>query len=401
MLDFDTAQSRLAAAGPAPTTTQEVPLTECHGRILAQSVTATLDLPPSDNSAMDGYAIRHADYQAGGSLPIQQRCYAGDTPEALEPGKTIRLYTGSVMPEGADTVVMQENVTEANEQITINQAPTKGSHVRYQGEDVRADTEMIAAGTKLDAGEIALLASQGMATVTVFASLKIGLLTTGDELAQPGQPRTPEQIYNSNSPMLAALIARLGAKPHRVLHAVDTPEAITKAFQTLLDECDLVLTVGGVSVGDKDLVKPTIEQMGGTMDLWRVRMKPGRPVALAHAQNKPIVCLPGNPVSAYVVFALLVAPLIRTMQGRHTVLPSTRYGRLATTRTLGGSREEFLRVRVHGQSDAMPTIEPHTDQGSAIINSLAWANALARVPADSSIADGDTITFYELAECLA
>src|SRR5699024_7143901 len=294
--------------------------------VAAETVIATLDLPPADNSAMDGYAIRHADYHDHARFPVQQQSFAGDVPAPLEAGQAIRLYTGSVMPEGADTVIMQEHVTVHDDGITINHPPRQGQHVRLKGEDVARGATIIEAGTRIQAGEIALLASQGIASLQVYSPLKVGLLTTGDELVSPGQPLAPAQIYNSNAPMLATLITQLGAMPHRVIHAADTPEALQSAFDALLADCDLVLTVGGVSVGDKDLVKPTIEKMGGTLDLWRVRMKPGRPVALAHARSTPIICLPGNPVSAYVVFATLVAPAIRAMQGRKQTVPRTQYG---------------------------------------------------------------------------
>lgn len=401
MLDFDTAQARLIAAGRAPEQTESVSLADCLGRVAAETIQATLDLPPADNSAMDGYAIRQADYQADTPLPIQQQSFAGEMPEALKPGHCIRLYTGSLMPAGADTVIMQEHVTVAEEAITIDQAPQQGQHVRLRGEDVSAGDVIVESGTLLQAGEVALLASQGIASVSVYHKLRIGLLTTGDELVAPGQPRAPEQIYNSNAPMLASLIAQLGAVPHRVLHAADTQQELTAAFDTLLAECDLVLTVGGVSVGDKDLVKPTIEALGGELDLWRVRMKPGRPVALAHAHSIPIVCLPGNPVSAYVVFAMLVAPVVRAMQGRTDTLPRLQYGQIQTPRTLGGWREEFIRTRIHEQADGLPRIEPHSDQGSAIIHSLAWADGLARIPADASIEDGDIVSFYTLKDCFS
>lgn len=400
MLDFDVAQSRLATAATPVTDHEYVSLHQCSGRILAESVIATLDLPSSDNSAMDGYAIRHADYTPGKQFPIQQRCYAGDTPQALQPGNTIRLFTGSIMPEGADTVIMQENTSEENDVMVVNETPVKGRHVRYRGEDVRRDTEVVAKGTRLGAPEIALIASQGIASVSVYRHLKVGILTTGDELVMPGQPRTPEQIYNSNGPMLAAMLDRQGANIVHALHAADTSTAITEAFETLLNNCDLILTVGGVSVGEKDLVKPTIEQLGGTLDLWRVNMKPGRPVALAHARNKPIVCLPGNPVSAFVVYTLLVSPLVRTMQGRAQALPTTHYGILDTEQTFNDSRVGFLRVKAQPSVQSLPLLSPHSDQGSAIISSLTWADALARIPAGQATSKGDVVPYYDMAHWL-
>jgi molybdopterin molybdotransferase len=401
MLDFDVAQTELAAAGHPPHITETCSLDQARGRVLAQTLFATLDLPPADNSAMDGYAIRHADYAPGRALPIQQRCFAGQVPEPLQAGKAIRLFTGSLIPENADTVVMQEDGVEADNAFQINVAPVKGAHVRVKGEDVRKGDQLLAKGTLLGAQQIALLASQGYAEVTVYATLKVGILTTGDELIKPGQPRGDEQIYNSNGPMLAALLQDMGADVRHVLHAADTEDALREAFSTLLADCDLVITVGGVSVGEKDLVKPVIEQMGGKLDLWRVCMKPGKPVALAHANNKPIVCLPGNPVSAFVVFVLLVSPLVRTMQGRDDVLPAVQYGRLSTSATYYEKREEFIRVRALHAPDGATALQPYAQQGSGIISSLPWSSGLARIPVDTRIGDGDLVAYYSWANWLA
>lgn len=395
MLEFDAAQSRLAAAGNPPSIAEVCPLAEARGRVLAQTVFATCDLPPADNSAMDGYAIRHADYAPGKRLPIQQRCFAGETPQPLQAGKAIRLFTGSLIPEGADTVVMQEDGNENDDGFEILHPPVQGAHLRRRGEDVLKGNQLLAKGRLIGPGEIALLASQGYAEISVYARLKIGVLTTGDELLNPGQPRGDAQIYNSNGPMLTALCQDMGASVVHCLHAQDTAESLREAFTVLLADCDLVLTVGGVSVGEKDLVKPTIEALGGTLDLWRVCMKPGKPVALAQVQGKPVVCLPGNPVSAFVVFSLLVTPLLRTMQGRTQVIPAVQYGCLSSDRRFKENRDEFLRVRVAYSSRGV-TLTPHPQQGSGIISSLPWAGALARVAANTEVHDGDTVAFYDL-----
>jgi molybdopterin molybdotransferase len=401
MLDFDVAQSRLAAAGKPPSISESCTLNQARGRVLAQTLFATVDLPPSDNSAMDGYAINYADYVPGKRFPVQQRCYAGDAAQPLQKGNAIRLFTGSVIPEGADTVVMQEDGAEVDNKFEIHHPPTRGSHVRLQGEDVHAGDQILAKGTLIQAAEIAMLASQGYAEVTVYAPLKVGILTTGDELIQPGQPRNAGQIYNSNGPMLAAMVENMGANLVQLLHAADTEESLHSAFDTLLADCDLVLTVGGVSVGEKDLVKPVIEQLGGSLDLWRVCMKPGKPVALAHAGNTPIVCLPGNPVSAFVVFTLLVSPLIRNMQGRSQVVPDVQYGRLDTDRKFNDKRDDFLRVIAEYSSDGLSRLLPYWKQGSGIISSLTWASGLARVPANTLVQGGDVVAYYDLQHWLA
>ncbi|HUH86587.1 MAG TPA: gephyrin-like molybdotransferase Glp [Pusillimonas sp.] len=400
MLDFDLAQTQLAKAGQKPKQTEDCPLHRAQGRILAQTLKAHLDMPPADNSAMDGYAIRYADYQAGRGLPVQQRCYAGEQPEPLQPGQCIRLFTGSMIPEGADTVVIQEDCTETDNILLINEAPVQGAHIRRRGEDVRKDSTLLPDGTQIGAAQVALLASQGYAQIPVYPQLKVGILTTGDELVEPGKALQAAQIYNSNGPMLASLVAGLGADPIHVLHANDTLDSLQQALQTLINDCDLILSVGGVSVGEKDLVKPAIEQAGGELDLWRVRMKPGKPVALAHAQGKPIVCLPGNPVSAFAVFALLVSPLVRHMQGREQWLPAVQYGRLNDDAPFNDVRDEFIRVKAEHASNGGTNLNVFSRQGSGVVSSLPWSHGLARIPAGSQIKAGDLVPFYSWAHWL-
>ncbi|MDH1304024.1 gephyrin-like molybdotransferase Glp [Achromobacter sp. GD03932] len=401
MLDFDQAQTLLAnAAGPLQRS-EEVSLADAAGRVLAADLTATVDIPPADNSAMDGYALRVADWGAGVRLPIQQRCYAGEMPEPLKPGHAIRLFTGSLIPEGADTVVMQEDTAEADGQVEISRAPKPGQHIRRRGEDTMAGAPLLAAGTVLEAAHVALMASQGLARVRVVGQLRVGILTTGDELVLPGQPRAAEQIYNSNGPMLAALARGMGALPVHVLHARDTEADLQAAFKTLLADCDLVVSVGGVSVGERDLVKPALASLGGELALWKVRMKPGKPVALAQIDGKPVVGLPGNPVSAYAVFTLLVTPLMRRMQGRDTLFPPTSLLPLRTEHPRQDSREEFLRVQRRLADDGSAELVPYGHQGSGVISSLPWATGLARLPADVQVQDKDRVAYYDLRHWLA
>jgi len=401
MLDFDQAQTLLAnAAGPLPRT-EHVELAQACGRVLASHLDATVDIPPADNSAMDGYALRLADWTPQARLPIQQRCYAGDVPEPLKPGHAIRLFTGSVIPAGADVVVMQEDAVEADNQVQISREPRPGQHIRRRGEDTMAGAALLPAGTLLQAAHVALLASQGMAAVPVYGQLRVGILTTGDELVQPGQPRATEQIYNSNGPMLAAMVRGMSAEPVHVLHARDTEADLLQAFKTLLADCDLVLTVGGVSVGERDLVKPALAALGGELSLWKVRMKPGKPVALAQIDGKPVVSLPGNPVSAYAVFATLVTPLMRRMQGRETIFPPISQLPLRTAQPRQDSREEFLRVQCRVADDGGSELAPYGHQGSGVISSLPWATGLARLPADVPVQDGDRVAYYDLRHWLA
>ena len=395
MLDFDTAQDRLIQAAARPTRSERVSLNEALGRVLATNVQAHIAIPPADNSAMDGYAVRLADVSPDKGLPIQQRCYAGDLPEALKPGHAIRLFTGSLMPEGADTVVMQEYCKEEDNVVFVESPPAKHANVRLKGEDMAEGHTIILKGKPLNSGHIAILASQGITEVEVYPIPKVGILTTGDELVQPGQPLPEGHIYNSNASMLAALTQQiLRAPAHKILHANDTLEDIQHALTTLCNECDVVLTVGGVSVGDKDLVKPAIEALGGELDLWKVKMKPGKPVALARIQDTPVVGLPGNPVSAYAVFTLMVSPMLRVYQGRRHAMPRVFYGTLETEHSYKGWREEFIRVQGRPEVKGLH-LSPHPQQGSGIISSLAWATGFARIPADTEVSHGDTVAYYD------
>ena len=398
MIEFDVAQQRLAQAGQVPTQTETCDLSQALGRILAQDIQAQLDMPPADNSAMDGYALRLADIADGKVLPIQQRCYAGDIPETLKDNMAIRIFTGSMLPPGADTVVIQENGQEDEQGVRILEMPVAGVNIRRRGEDMRIGEVLITTGTKLTAAHIAQLAAQGHAQLQVYPCLTVGILTTGDELTPAGQPLKTGQIYNSNAPMLRAQLQALGVETVHAAHAKDTLEAIQDALKELLQRCDLVLTVGGVSVGEKDFVKPAIEGIGGQLDLWKVRMKPGKPLALAYIDNKPLVCLPGNPVSSYAVFSLMVSPLIRRLQGRNQVLPTIRYGILQGERHFEGDREEFIRVQVDNDEQGRLLARPFDNQGSGVISSLPWAQALARIPADSHVAPGDVVRLYEYSQ---
>lgn len=396
MLDFDLAQQRLAQGAHPITGTDVVELAQASGRVLADTVIAGVDLPPGDNSAMDGYALRFGDVADGVPMPIQQRCFAGELPAALIPGQATRVFTGALIPAGADTVVMQENAEEADGFVRFTQAPRAGQHVRLRGEDIAAGQPLLGAGTLIGPAHVALLASQGLADVEVVKRLRVGILTTGDELVAPGQPRAAQQIYNSNAAMLGALIESMGAHVAHALHARDDAQALRDAFESLLADCDIVLSVGGVSVGERDLVKPVLESLGGDLALWKVRMKPGKPMALAHVRGKPVVCLPGNPGSVFAVFTVMVTPLIRRMQGRAEVFPVVARIPLRTDRTLHEGREVFLRVRYVLNEHGVAELIPYGSQGAGNISAMPGANGLARLAADVAVSDGDRVAYYDL-----
>lgn len=401
MLDFDQAQTLLAnAAGPLQRH-EDIGLNDAAGRVLAADLTATVDIPPADNSAMDGYALRVADWRAGGRLPIQQRCYAGDVPEPLKPGHAIRLFTGSLLPDGADTVVMQEDTVEADNQVEITRQPAPNQHIRRRGEDTMTGTPLLPAGTVLQAAHVALLASQGLARVSVVAQLRVGILTTGDELVACGRPRAPHQIYNSNAPMLAALVSGTGAEVAMSLHAADTAPAVDRALRDLHAGCDLVICVGGASVGDKDLLRPALDALGASFIVAGVRMKPGKPVALARLDTQPMVLLPGNPGAATTAFALFVAPLIRRLQGRNARMPIVPSLPIDADFEPDPQRERFVRVHCTVGLDGTPALDTLRQQGAGTLQSLVQASGLARLPAGQRIACGDAVPYYEFAHWLA
>ncbi len=395
MLDFDTAQQRLLDLPVGDIPVENVELQHALGRVLAQDVIATLDMPSADNSSMDGYALRLEDYAQDKALPVQQRVYAGEAPAPQEPGKISRIFTGSLVPQGADTVVMQEVCVEDDGKVIINEAPTPGQNIRRQGEDTRKGSVLLKKGTLVGAAEIGLIATQGIGTLQMYRQLKVGIMTTGDELVPVGQSRESSQIFNSNAPMLSALFTTLGARVEHVVHAADELEVTRQALRTLFDSCDLVISVGGVSVGEKDLVKPALEALGASLDFWKVRMKPGKPVALASVDNTPVICLPGNPVSAYAVLAVLVSPLVRKLQGRSECLPTRFQAILKTDKIFNETRDEFLRVRVtQDEGTGQFMAEPYDRQGSGMSSSLPWANAFARVPAVQKYTGGDRVWVY-------
>ncbi|MDI9650418.1 molybdopterin molybdotransferase MoeA [Burkholderia cenocepacia] len=401
LFDFDTAQQQFAGAFAPLAAAASLPVADAAGHVLATPLTAVLDQPPADQSAMDGYAVRHADLAHGEPLRVAQRCYAGDTPAPLAPRTAARLFTGSLIPPGADTVVMQEHAHEQDGGVTFDAPQRIGSHIRRRGEEVRAGDLLVPAGVRMGAMHVGVAAAQGFARIDVRAALRVGILTTGDELVACGQPRAPQQIYNSNAPMLAALAAGTGADVAMSLHAADTPAAVERALRDLHARCDLVICVGGASVGDKDLLRPALAALGASFLVTGVRMKPGKPVALARLDARPVVLLPGNPGAAMTAFALFVAPLIRRLQGRDACLPVVPSLPIDTGFEPDAQRERFVRVRHIVGADGAPMLDTLRQQGAGTLQSLVQATGLARLPAGRTLARGDAVPYYEFAPWLA
>ncbi|WP_342612139.1 gephyrin-like molybdotransferase Glp [Burkholderia ambifaria] len=401
LTDFDTAQRHFAGAFALPPAAVSIPVAQAAGHVLATPLAAVLDQPPADQSAMDGYAVRHADLAHGEPLRVAQRCYAGDAPSPLAPRTAARIFTGSLIPAGADTVVMQEHARAQDGWVTFDAPQRAGSHIRRQGEEVRAGDLLMPAGVRLGAMHVGVAAAQGCAHIDVRPPLRVGILTTGDELVPCGQPRASQQIYNSNAPMLAALVAGTGAIVAASEHAADTAAAVDQALRTLAAHCDVVVCVGGASVGDKDLLRPALTALGAAFVVSGVRMKPGKPVALARLDDRPVVLLPGNPGAAMTAFALFVAPLIRRLQGRDDCVPTVPSLPIDIDVEPDAQRERFVRVRRTIDAHGAPVLDTLRQQGAGTLQSLVQASGLARLPAGRRIARGDAVPYYDFAHWLA
>lgn len=384
----------LALADAAPIEQVEpVVLAEADGRVLAEPLIAALDLPPWANSAMDGYALRLADCN-GQALPISQRIQAGTAPTPLEPGTCARIFTGAPLPESADTVEMQENV-ELDEAGRVHfREPLKvGQNVRAQGQETRSGECVLPAGTRLGPIELGLAASLGAARLSVRRRLRVAVLSTGDELVEPGQALGPGQIYNSNRRLLIAWLQRLGCS---VVDAGILPDDLQRTREALgaLGEVDLILSTGGVSVGEADFLGIALRE-AGELALWKLAIKPGKPLTFGHYQGVPVIGLPGNPASTLVTFGLLARPYMLRRLGVQRVEPLGFAVPAGFTWAKPGMRREYLRARLeHGR------VVPYANQSSGVLRSAAWAEGLAEVMEGSTLAEGDMLRFIPLSEIL-
>ncbi len=395
MTSLEDALAQLLALAHPIQTWETVPLADAQGRVLAEELLASQDVPPADNSAMDGYALRLADWRHTVTLPISQRVAAGQAPHALAPGTAARIFTGGEIPPGADLVVMQENTQLQAEGVTLLQAPTLGDHIRRRGQDIRAGTPLLTKGLRLSPLHLGLAASQGWEQLPVHTPLRVALINTGDELATPGQPLQPGQIYNSNGICLVGLLQQLGCEVHQYALADNLANTQT-LLSTLAEQHHLLLSTGGVSAGEEDHLKAAVAALG-QVDLWKVAIKPGKPVMFGRVGNTPIVGLPGNPVSAVITFLWFAKPFIERLQGSNGQRPAPYQLPLHGSRAYStGGRAEFLRVQ-RGTAG----LTPFANQSSGVLSSLVWADGLALVPAQSHINPGDTMAYWPLADLVA
>jgi molybdopterin molybdotransferase len=369
---------------------EPVPALEATGRVLARAQRSTLDVPPMDNSAMDGYAVRAAD---GPRLKVAQKIMAGSVGKPLEPGTAARIFTGAPVPPGADAIVMQEHAKLDGEFVWLEKNPKPGDWIRRTASDIARGAEILAAGKRLAPQDTGLAASVGIGTLPVYRRLKLGLFFTGDELVMPGEPLAPGRIYNSNRFTLRGLSGTLGCETRDYGIVPDSLDATRAVLRRAAKECDVIVTSGGVSVGEADYVKPAVEAEGELL-MWRIAMKPGRPLAFGRVGNAFFIGLPGNPVSSFVTFLVFVRPFLLKTQGMNDAAPRAVEARADFDWPEPDARREFLRARWNprGGLDLYPT------QDSAVLTSTAWADGLVDNPAQHAIRTGDTVRFLPYAE---
>lgn len=391
LLGVDEALSQLLAGARPVAEIEDVPTLEATGRVLARAQRSAMDVPPMDNSAMDGYAVRAA--EASGKLKVTQKIMAGSVGKPLEPGSAARIFTGAPIPAGADAVVMQEHTVADGDFVVLKTKPQPGDWVRYVGSDVKKGGEILPAGKRLAPQDTGLAASVGIKTLPVYRKVRLGLFFTGDELVMPGEPLAPGRIYNSNRFTLRGLATVFGCDTRDYGIVPDSLEATREVLRRAAEQCDVIVTSGGVSVGDADYVKPAVEAEGELL-MWKIAMKPGRPLAYGRVGQAAFIGLPGNPVSSFVTFLVFVRPYLLKTQGLTDVAPRAIAARADFDWHHPDARREFLRVKWNAQGG----LELYPTQDSAVLTSTAWADGLVDNPAQQAIRKGDSVRFLPYSE---
>ncbi|XOV87409.1 MAG: gephyrin-like molybdotransferase Glp [Pseudomonadota bacterium] len=374
---------------------EQVSLADCYGRVLAQDLVSAIDVPQAANSSMDGYAVNTRGLARGARLPISDRIAAGAAGAALRAGTAARIFTGAPLPDGADAVVIQEDTTLADDNtVIINEVPAPNENVRPAGQDIRRGTVILPQGRRLTPADVALAASVGNASLDVYRRLRVAVMSNGDELVDPPGQLAVGQIYNSNLYALLGLIRALDMEAIDLGLVRDNRAETEAALLRGAASADCVLTSGGVSVGEEDHVRAALSQLG-ELTLWRIAIKPGKPLAFGRIGDVPFFGLPGNPVSTFVTFTMIARPYLLKCQGATDVLPRPLYADAAFAMA-AGSRREYVRVQLAANASGDLQVTPFGNQGSGVMSSLAWANALAEVDVGQEVRVGDRLKIYLL-----
>ncbi|MDR9753973.1 molybdopterin molybdotransferase MoeA [Pseudomonas sp. SZMC_28357] len=372
---------------------ERLPLAQAEGRVLAEDLVSTLDLPPWPNSAMDGFALNLADW-TGEPLAVSQKVFAGQAPEPLKPGTCARIFTGAPVPAGADCVEMQENAElQADERVRFTEPMTVGQNIRPQGQETTVGELVLSAGTRLGPIELGLAASLGRAQLDVVRKVRVAVLSTGDELVEPGTALGPGQIYNSNRVLLCSWLRRLGCDVIDAGILVDDLQS-TRDRLTELQAVDLILSTGGVSVGEADFLGIALRE-AGELSLWKLAIKPGKPLTFGHFRGVPVIGLPGNPASTLVTFALLARPYLLRRQGVSDVEPLKFPVPAGFAWPKAGNRREYLRGRLENGRAII-----YHNQSSGVLRSAAWAEGLVEVMEDRTLVEGEWVNFIPLSEVI-
>ena len=393
----DALNTILAAAGTLEET-EWLPLDSALNRILAEDVIVPADVPPADNSAVDGYAVRCADLLDDRPLLVSARIPAGTAPEALATGTAARIFTGANVPAGADAVVMQEQARLDGDMVRFESPVQAGQNIRPRGQDLTRGTLALAHGSRLRPQELGLLASLGLATVPVQRRLRVAVFATGDELVEPGQPLRPGQIYNTNRFTLQALLTGMNCDVITCDTLGDTLAATVDALRDVAGRADLIITSGGVSVGEEDHVRAAMNELG-KLSLWRLAIKPGKPLAFGHIGSTPVIGLPGNPAAVFVTFLMVAAPFIRQTRGQPITTPAGLPLPAAFEVARPSIRREFMRARKE-QHEGQWQVAVYPNQSSGVLSSACWADGLAVVPEHSCVSRGDPVVFYSFDELM-
>ena len=395
----DQAIAELLARAPAPPPVERVALGQALGRVLAEPLHAPFEVPAWDNSAMDGYALRAADLPAaGGCLPLAGRIAAGDAAaQALPAGHAVRIFTGAPLPPGADSVVMQEQCRLEEGRVWL--PPVQGGeHVRRRGEELAANTQVLSAGQRLRPQELGLLASFGIDRVAVYRRLRVGLLSSGNELREPGEALQPGQIYNANRYSLAGVLSSLGLEVHDYEIMADELAASRDALSLAASEWDMLITSGGVSVGEEDHLKQAIRELG-ELHLWRLAIQPGKPLAFGEVGGKPWLGLPGNPAAALITALVVARPFLLRAQGCQDVVPQALRMPAGFAWRKANGRRQYLRARLEAR-DGQLRVCLHPQQGSAMLTSACWADGLALVEVGQTLEEGDLLDYLPFSALL-